>query len=136
MRRASLLVFCLALVAVANDATYAARRPLEKIICSAIADCGEYTDVSCASDVNGTTCQAVDRDCSIGQRGYVRCGSSYTYCPVCPICTEGTYRWVTSRACCEDGSRMKKILQERCSGGRWVSTGAWTCGGKCEPLLN
>ncbi len=54
-------------------------------VCSAIADCWNGSTVSCSGGV-GTTCSAIDSNCS-SQRGYVRCGSSYTYCPSCPSCS-------------------------------------------------
>lgn len=53
--------------------------------CSATADCWDGSTVSCSGGA-GVTCSAIDSSCS-SQQGYVRCGSSYTYCPSCPSCS-------------------------------------------------
>ena len=56
------------------------------------ADCGTYTDVSVSCS---GTCVAVDRNCAVGERGYViDCNHNYTYCPPCGCnavanCTQG-----------------------------------------------
>ena len=53
-----------------------------KSFCSATAWCSNGSTVSC----NGTsTCQAVDRNCSSGQRGYVSCDGTRTFCEECPV---------------------------------------------------
>lgn len=109
--------------------------PSEMTICSAIADCGTYPDVSCATDTNGATCQAVDRNCAIGERGYARCHTTYTYCPVCPpTCTEGATRWVLTGNCCYYGGGEKE--QEQCISGVWQPLGNFKCGisAACPPL--
>ena len=49
--------------------------------CSATAQCHNGTTRSCSS---GGTCTAVDSNCNNNQRGYVNCGGTVTYCPVCP----------------------------------------------------
>ncbi len=72
-----------------------------KAPCSATASCGS-SSVSCTS--SGTsTCEAVDRNCSVRQRGYVRCGTSFTYCPACPFCTEGALILSPTGECCNGG---------------------------------
>lgn len=65
--------------------------PQEASTCTATADCGTYPDVSCTGS---GTCTAVDRNCP-NQEGYVRCGSTYKFCPPCPCyvekhCPDGT----------------------------------------------
>ena len=51
-----------------------------KALCTA--NCGTTT-VSCSSS---GTCTAVDRNCAAGQRGYVQCGTTKTFCPsLCPV---------------------------------------------------
>jgi hypothetical protein len=89
-----------------------------KSVCSA--DCGEYADVSCS----GTTCNAVDRNCAAGQRGYVVCSGTTIYCPVCPAepeCTTGETKTVHTGICCDfpdmpDGEMVKTY---RCINGSW-----------------
>jgi hypothetical protein len=49
-----------------------------KSTCSA--DCQGAGTASCT----GSTCEAVNRDCSAGQQGYARCGSNYFFCSACP----------------------------------------------------
>ena len=100
------------------------------------ADCGSSPDVSCTSG----SCSAVNRNCAAGQRGYVTCGSSTTYCPVCG-CTEGAIRYVTSSSCCCDYTidwapvNRRKLITERCVNGNWVYQGyscsGQNCGGNC-----
>jgi hypothetical protein len=72
------------------------------------ADCGDYPDVSC----DGASCSAVNRNCSVGQQGYVVCDSSYTYCPECPECTNGEY--------------MCDVTDWECWPGRW-ETDVYKC---------
>jgi hypothetical protein len=49
-----------------------------KSLCSA--DCLGAGTASCS----GSSCDAVDRNCSLGQQGYAHCGSTYSYCNACP----------------------------------------------------
>jgi len=75
--------------------------------CSATALCGSTT-VSCSGAQPGT-CSAVDQDCLAGQRGYVTCGSTTTFCPtVCENCNQYDtpscdYSWDAVRGCCVAG---------------------------------
>ena len=58
--------------------------------CSAVANCANGSSVSCSTGGSGT-CQGVNASCP-NERGYVRCGSQYTYCPSCPaqeFCAQG-----------------------------------------------
>lgn len=49
--------------------------------CTATATCHDGTVLQC-SDPGTGTCTGVDSNCSYaGQRGYVKCGSNYTFCP-------------------------------------------------------
>lgn len=57
--------------------------------CTATATCGDGADVSCEGD---SECRAVDRDCSVGQRGFVDCDGNVTRCAEpCPgpTCGDG-----------------------------------------------
>lgn len=51
------------------------KEPNAKSYCRA--SCGSGSPVS--TECSGT-CSATDRNCAIGQRGYVQCGSTITYC--------------------------------------------------------
>ena len=66
------------------------------------ADCGASAPVSCSSPPPGS-CTAVDQNCPVGQRGYVVCGSTRTYCPDC--CDQFdtgscNYSWDPDSGCC------------------------------------
>lgn len=95
--------------------------------CVSTANCSPYTNVSCSSGTG--TCVAVDRNCSIGQRGYVNCNGVTTFCPACDACIEGSLRNVLTGECCDNGSKEKQ--QQQCINGAWIPTGVYTCGGIC-----
>ena len=98
-------------------------------LCSAAADCSPDPSISCSTSVEEESCQAVDRDCSVGQTGYVRCGSNYTYCPTpCAECTEGHIQDFNTGFCC--ANNRQELYRETCVGGVWVFTG-YICRGLC-----
>ena len=68
-----------------------------ELACFAWADCGSHANVSCYTSGSGS-CQGVHRNCSAGERGYARCGSTYKYCPSLG-CTCGAKRWVNTNQC-------------------------------------
>lgn len=81
----------------------------DKDFCSALAHCGSYS-ISCSYSGAGS-CQGVDQNCAAGERGYMRCGSTTTYCNACPepepanpcpiYPIQGcTYFWVPQEYCC------------------------------------
>ena len=64
--------------------------------CTASANCGSYS-IHCSGS-GAETCQGVDRSCTTGVQGFVRCGSTTTYCyeqcpppPPDPECPYGYY---------------------------------------------
>jgi hypothetical protein len=74
-------------------------------------DCGDVT-VSCTTNSPGN-CQAVDRNCAVGERGSVTCNGTTFQCPVCPTdppppdcsqydnpATGCYYTWDYDRQCC------------------------------------
>ncbi len=67
---------------------FAARRPSggPKSLCTATAQCASGS-VSCQGN---SSCTAVDRNCSTGERGHVTCDGNTTYCPTpcnfCEVC--------------------------------------------------
>src|SRR4051812_21972774 len=65
--------------------TLAAKRPIgTKSLCTATANCGGGTTVTCSSNASSTSCSAVDRNCP-GTRGSVTCDGVKTKCPTpCP----------------------------------------------------
>lgn len=80
-----------------------------------VAQCGSYPAVSCWTS---GTCEAVDRNCSVGERGFVECNGVRTNCPVCPSqCEEGTYK-IVQGSCC--GYRRREMRNYVCQGGVWV----------------
>jgi hypothetical protein len=92
-----------------------------------IADCNPHTDVDCT----GSSCTAVDRNCSVGQRGYVQCdGQAKIWCPTCSgipcgQCTDGDFRSIKVGGCCSQGGQDREIQQ--CQNGCWVTTGTMSC---------
>jgi hypothetical protein len=86
------------------------------VTCSVDCDGNGSEETSCT----GSSCSAVERNCSIGQRGYVKCGTTYTYCPICP-CTEGQIRRIPTGNCCDCywNPGVEKDV-EKCVNGVWV----------------
>lgn len=82
--RASVVTGFLAIVLFAGSAQALAakEKPTTPAGCSASASCGSNR-IRCSTSGSGS-CQGVDRNCSAGQRGFVTCGSTTTYCPPCP----------------------------------------------------
>ncbi len=98
-----------------------------KAMCTAT--CGTSPSVSCSA----STCSAMNQSCP-GQRGYVTCGSSTFYCPVCPpSCTEGQIKSViTGPNCsCENGTSTPKD-RYKCIGGEWVYQFSFCSGPFCQ----
>lgn len=62
------------------------------------ADCGSGNYVSCTGD----TCSKVDRNCSVGQRGYCEADGQYKYCAPCDNCVADC--WDGSTVICEGSS--------------------------------
>ena len=94
------------------------------------ADCWNDSTVSCS----GTTCSAVDSSCP-SQRGYVQCGTSTYYCPVCPTpaCSpNGSTRWVNYGCCCGAPVAKQNHRQQICVGGSWQYTSNYSCYGSCS----
>lgn len=126
----------LAIPAGVNCSAPVAEQPLDEILFASsgpgsglvtcTADCGSYPDVSCTTS---GTCTAVDRNCP-SQRGYVKCGSSYTFCPVCP-CPEGHHRFVFTGNCCDCGEEERS--HEQCINGQWefIEIVCWPNTGPC-----
>lgn len=76
------------------------------------ANCGGYS-VSCS----GGTCSAVDRNCAVGQQGYVQCDGATTYCsPSCGVCNEGWVEW-RDGGCCQGGYQKYHVYE--CINGAW-----------------
>jgi hypothetical protein len=66
------------------------RAGLEKALCTATVSCLDGTSVSCQGNNSTTSCKAVDRNCSVGQRGSVTCDGVTTSCPACPCSLDCT----------------------------------------------
>lgn len=78
--------------------------------------CGGSALLACPEGV--MDCRAVERNCSIGQRGYLTCDGSTTLCPACPAtctascgssgslsCPGGTSTCTSQNQNCEAGAR-------------------------------
>ncbi len=95
-------------------ASFVEGRTPTAVTATCTADCGADPDVSCS----GSSCTAVDRNCAIGERGYVSC-TSETWCPTpCPVCNDGETRWIDTGGCCK--SFLAQRDYQRCIGGQWV----------------
>ena len=91
----------------------------EKALCNATASCGAYS-ISCSSNVSASSCSAVDRNCSAGERGHVTCDGVTTECD-CPC--GGTVR---EQQCCTCDVTGDCFACCRCDGGTRC---AFQCGG-------
>lgn len=94
------------------------------------ADCGSGTTVSCTA----SSCSAQDRNCSLGIRGSVTCGSQTTWCPYsCSQCTPGEVKQAQDGCCALDRPRFRWYVCN--SNGSWQMTPDFTCyKGPCDPL--
>ncbi|HRC86802.1 MAG TPA: hypothetical protein PK413_14435 [Thermoanaerobaculia bacterium] len=91
--------------------------------CTVTANCGGST-ITCS--VSGTSCSGQDQNCAAGQRGFITCNGTTTWCPVCP-CPEGEFRFLEG-GCCQG---MIKFREQVCQGGVWRNTGYVECSGSC-----
>ena len=107
-----------------DEVLFASSGPQSNATCTA--DCYPFADVSCSTS---GSCTAVDRNCP-NQRGYVKCGTSYTFCPVCP-CPEGHHRYVFTGNCCDCGQEERSHAQ--CINGQWefIDIVCWPNTGPC-----
>ena len=85
-------------------------------------DCDALPDISCS----GNTCIAVNRNCSIGERGYVTCDGNTTYCSQpCgdppPECEEDDFRIVRTGQCCDCQYGGEVAHFQQCQNGQWVT---------------
>ena len=100
--------------------------------CSTTADCGPYADVSCSYTGSGGSCTYQDRNCAVGERGWVQCTNQpRKECPICPQteCTPGQIEWrTTSVNCCPNQGSKAPAEKWQCSGsGSWFFTGETGC---------
>lgn len=73
--------------ALAQPVFLASERNPSRCSCMADADCAEYSNLWCNDNTNPCNCSSQDRNCNIGQRGYVSCNGVTTYCgPACLVC--------------------------------------------------
>lgn len=94
------------------------------------ASCSPYSSVSCS----GSSCSAVDRNCSVGQRGYVQCDGNYTYCPACFVaqCLNGAEEWVNWGCCCGAPVAKQNHRLRVCVNGSWQYTNSYSCYSSCS----
>ena len=83
-----------------------------KSACSATANCESGT-VTCNGN---STCQAVDRNCSVLERGHVTCDGVTTNCPTSCCPGTGTAKW-----CCQCDLTGDCFSCCRCDGGGAVA---------------
>lgn len=90
------------------------------------ANCGDLI-IQC----DGDTCSAADRNCSVGQQGFVECDGDRTYCPdsCCPCGACGTTRLSDTGQCCSNNLRLQEI--QECTTSGWQDTGDTTCIQEC-----
>lgn len=105
--------------------------------CNAEAECGDMADygrsgtISCTDTTDPAECTAQDRNCSIGNSGYVMCNGIRTACGFSCMCVPGQSRWVTSGCCCDFAVPRQQSLEQLCVNGYWVFTGQRTCANQC-----
>jgi hypothetical protein len=104
------------------------------------ASCSPYLTVTC-SYTSPSTCTAADRNCAIGQSGFVKCGTSVFPCtPPCdeeppPVeceggAQEGGITYYETGFCCAGRTEYEKF---RCTSGQWVSQGTVCMSPFCDP---
>jgi hypothetical protein len=96
-----------------SEPLFAARKPAKPGAglyksCSATANCASGT-VTCSVSGAGGTCVAVDRDCSVNERGHVTCNGVTTNCPT-PCCSPPVW-------CCQCDNTGDCFACCRCDGG-------------------
>lgn len=100
--------------------------------CSAEAECANGEPLWCSTS-GPSTCQGVDQNCSLGERGFVRCGSQTYYCDPCDDCVNGDTRWVNNGCCCVPYSVPRQRSSEQiCTNGQWQYTGVSACAQSCQ----
>ena len=97
----------------------AAAKPV-KSVCTA--SCGGSSTVSC----NGSSCSAVDRNCSVLERGHVTCNGVTTYCAKTCDCSEVC---VCAVPCSEQCTSGGGFIQDCGSWG--ICATSCYCGGEC-----
>jgi hypothetical protein len=103
-----------------SEVLFAARRPAVPKACSATANCTPGTTVSCTYTGTGGTCTAVDRNCSVNQRGYVSCNGVVTNCPttcqscnlICQACNQCDQTGDCFACCRCDGGTISQCSQQ------------------------
>jgi hypothetical protein len=116
------------LAEIINPLSAAIGDPIKPDFC--FEDCDGYPDVSCSGEV----CQAVNRNCSIGQRGYVTCDGVTTFCAPCepPVCDDGTWWFDRTGQCCNCFTSGGEVIDRyKCIGGQWVLQSS-----NCGPSAN
>lgn len=105
------------------------------------ASLGGITAQSCRVEVDcesktifceGGSCEGQDRDCSVGNRGYVECDGDRDYCPnsCCPCGPCGSTRLSDTGLCC--GNNLKLWDIQTCTLSGWQDTGDTTCLVECD----
>ncbi|HEX4959284.1 MAG TPA: hypothetical protein VF173_00500 [Thermoanaerobaculia bacterium] len=99
-----------------SDIRHAAKRPAitGKSLCTATANCESGT-VSCSSNVNASSCTAVDvnSNCSVNEPGHVTCDGVTTWCPIRCNCIISGIEFQCCK-CAQTGSCTRCC---RCNGG-------------------
>lgn len=106
--------------------------PIPPATCSE--DCNGLPNISCS----GSVCTAVQRNCDIGERGYVTCDGNTTFCAEdcsgggSTECDDGEFDIVRTGQCCDcsTGGEVREFYQ--CVDGQWVLQSS-SCGpsGSC-----
>jgi hypothetical protein len=94
-----------------------------RALCTATANCGSSSPVSCSGNSTSTSCVAVDQNCLTGQRGYVTCDGVTTQCPACPNCGPATRYWANWVDCCNYRQRLDYAYEISCTTGQRTLVG-------------
>jgi hypothetical protein len=68
-------------------------------LCTATANCGSGSSVSCEDNTDPANCTSVDRNCAVGEPGHVTCDGNTTWCPTACPCTCDYLESLCSQEC-------------------------------------
>jgi hypothetical protein len=93
------------------------------LACSASATCNNGSTITCNFTGSGGSCTYANANCSVGQQGYVKCGTNPTiYCPACPVVCEPPFN-----QSCSTNLQCRTFCQSLGFGQYWCAGGCCEC---------
>lgn len=92
-----------------------------------LASCTAYCQTGSVS-CSGTSCSAVDANCSQDQRGYCTGSSGTTYCPPCEACDDSTLcQYKNGSPCSPEHATSDCSFSDGSCGSCFCRFGSWIC---------